>query len=273
MRKALALIGYVLLLAIFITPMLWVAASALRTPGSLYEYSSPLSWRTFVPTSPTLANFRNVLLSLGMGQALRNTVLMAIATVVLGLIVNSMAGFALAVMDFPFKSLVFAGVLLALAAPFDAIVIPLHQAVSRMGIINSPAALVLPAVGNGMAIFLFRQFYLEMPHEMIEAARVDGASWARVFWQIVTPLSAPAMASAAVVLFMGQWNALFWPLVAAFSDKFRMVQVVVATQISADGTHWANLFASAVLSSIPPMALFFTLQKHYLRGVGGFGSN
>lgn len=142
-----------------------------------------------------------------------------------------------------------------------------------MGLVNSWAALILPAVGNGMAIFLFRQFYHEYPKEILEAARVDGASWLRLFWQVVLPSSGPALAAAAVLIFMHQWNSLFWPLVAAYSEKYTMAQVIVASQIAVDGTRWASLFATSVLSSIPPMMLFFLLQKHYLRGIGGFGGN
>ncbi|MGB4337795.1 MAG: carbohydrate ABC transporter permease [Bacillota bacterium] len=265
--------GYALVAALFLAPLAWVLASSLRRPGPLYQYASPLSWRLFIPDRPTLANFAHALTSLGMDRALRNTAFVAVTTALAGLVVNSMAGFALAALSFPGKNMVFAAVMVAFMAPFDAIVIPLHRAVSSMGLVNSWAALILPAVGNGMAIFLFRQFYHEYPKEILEAARVDGASWLRLFWQVVLPSSGPALAAAAVLIFMHQWNSLFWPLVAAYSEKYTMAQVIVASQIAVDGTRWASLFATSVLSSIPPMMLFFLLQKHYLRGIGGFGGN
>lgn len=254
---------------IYILPLWWVIASSLRPAGSLYEYATPITWQTFFPDRLTIDNFVNIFTKLDFGQAMSNTFLVSATTVALGLVVNSMAGFALAKFDFPCKRLVFVMVLITFMAPFDAIVIPLHQVVSELGFINTRMALILPAVGNGLVIFLFKQFYEGIPTELLEAARADGASWWRIFWQIVMPISLPAVATAAVTMFLFQWNSLFWPLIAAFSSKYRMVQVAVATQIAADQTHWANLFASAVMGSLPPVILFLMLQKRYLKNILG----
>jgi ABC-type glycerol-3-phosphate transport system permease component len=254
---------------IYLLPLWWVAASSLRPAGSLYQYAIPISWQTFFPGELTVANFANIFTRLDFGQAMSNTFLVSAVTVALGLVVNSMAGFALARFDFPCKRLVFVIILITFIAPFDAIVIPLHQVVSDLGLINTRAALILPAVGNGLAIFLFKQSFEGIPSELLEAARTDGASWWRIFWQIVMPMSLPALSTAAVMMFLFQWNSLFWPLIAAFSSKYRMVQVAVATQIAADQTHWANLFASAVMGSLPPIILFLLLQKRYLKGIAG----
>ncbi|MEA4883668.1 MAG: carbohydrate ABC transporter permease [Clostridia bacterium] len=263
---------FLLLAMVYILPVWWVVASALRPASSLYQYASPLTWRTFVPSSPTLSNIMGIFSKLDFGRAIANSALVSGAAVALGVVVNSMAGFALAKFEFPGRSLVFLAVLVAFIAPFDAIVIPLHLVVSRMGFLNTRAALVLPAVGNGLAIFLFKQFYEEIPSEIIEAARVDGASWFCTFWRIVMPMSIPAAATVVVMLFMFQWNSLFWPLVAAFSSKYRVVQTAIAMQITADEAHWAYLFASAAVGSLPPVALFLLLQKHYIRGIAGGGS-
>lgn len=254
---------------IYLMPFWWVVASSLRPAGSLYQYAIPISWQTFFPDELTIANFANIFAELDFGQAMSNTLLVSATTVALGLIVNSMAGFALAKFDFPCKRLVFVVILITFIAPFDAIVIPLHQVVSDLGMINTRAALVLPAVGNGLAIFLFKQFFEGIPSELLEAARTDGASWWRIFWQIVLPMSLPAVATAAVMMFLFQWNSLFWPLIAAFSSKYRTVQVAIATQIAVDQTHWANLFASAVMGSLPPIVLFLLLQRRYLKGISG----
>lgn len=275
--KALASISKeILMLAvaiIYLVPLWWVVASSLRPAGSLYQYATPISWRTFFPDELGIANFVNIFAELDFGQAMSNTLLVSTITVALGLLVNSMAGFALAKFDFPCKWLVFIVVLITFMAPFDTIVIPLHQVISDLGMINTRAALILPAVGNGLVIFMFKQFYQEIPSELLDAARADGASWPRIFWQVVMPISMPAVATAAVMMFLFQWNSLFWPLIAAFSPKYRTVQVGVATQISVDQTHWANLFASAVMGSLPPIILFLSLQKRYLKGISSLGND
>ncbi|MCR4425072.1 MAG: carbohydrate ABC transporter permease [Firmicutes bacterium] len=256
---------------VYLIPLCWTVASALRPASSLYEYANPLTWRTFVPDRVTLANLQNIFVNLGFGRALANSFIVAVASIVLGVAVNSMAGFALAKFQFPGKGLLFFMVLITFMVPFEAIVIPLYLVVSRLGIINSYYALILPAVGNGLAIFLFKQFFEEVPSELLEAARVDGASWMRIFWGIVMPLSMPVVVSVVVMLFMFQWNALFWPLVAAHSSQYQMVQVAVATHVTAEEAHWANLFSSALAASLPPMLLFLFLQKYYVRGISNTG--
>lgn len=182
-----------------------------------------------------------------------------------------MAGFAFAKFQFPLKNVLFALVLLTFMVPFESIVIPLYVVVQRMGILNSYLALILPGVANGMAIFLFRQFFADIPSELLEAARVDGASWGRIFTQIVVPLSKPAIITVMIMLFMLNWNALFWPLVAVHSSNLEVVQVAVTTHVAQEETHWANLFSSAFAASLPPMLLFLFLQRYFVRGITGTG--
>ena len=151
--------------------------------------------------------------------------------------------------------------------PFESIVIPLFLQVRRMGFINTYAALILPAVGNGLGIFMFKQFFEEIPNELLEAARVEGASWFKIFCQLVIPLSLPAVVTVIVMMFLFQWNALFWPLVATHSSKYEVVQVAIAAHRMTEETHWASLFSSAIAGSLPPMLLFFALQKYYVQGI------
>ena len=137
--------------------------------------------------------------------------------------------------------------------------------------LNTYAALIVPAVGNGLAIFLFRQFFAEVPKELLEAGRADGASWLRIYIQILLPLSGPAIVTVMVMMFMFQWNALFWPLVAAYSSRLQVVQVAVASHRLTEETHWAYLFSSALAASLPPMLLFLGLQRFYVRGISKTG--
>jgi multiple sugar transport system permease protein len=252
---------------IFLVPFLWTASSSIRPAGSIYEYSIPLTVRTFVPQQVTMDNFVQIFTKNDFGTALFNTFYVACLSILFGIFVNSMAGFALAKFAFPLKSLVFAIVLVTFMIPFESIVIPLYLIVGKTGLLNSYAALILPMIGNGLAIFLFRQFFTEFQTELLEAARVDGTSWFRIYWQILLPLSMPAIVTVIVMLFLFHWNALLWPLVAAHSSRYQLVQVAVASNVMTEETHWATLFASAVAASLPPMVLFLFLQRYYVQGI------
>ncbi|HNR78771.1 MAG TPA: carbohydrate ABC transporter permease [Mesotoga infera] len=255
----------------FIVPLVWIVASALRPAGSLYQYANPLTWRTFIPSKPTLENFVHIFSKLNFGRAIANSLFVSLVTILLTVFVSSMAGFSLAKFSFRGKNLVFAIVLITFMVPFESIVIPLYILVKQLKIDNTYWALILPGVANGLAIFLFRQFFSEVPSEIMEAARIDGASWFRIYWRILLPLSMPAIVTVVVMVFMFQWNSLFWPLVATHSSRFEVVQVAIASHRSTESTSWANLFSSAIAGSLPPVILFLFLQKYFVRGISGTG--
>ncbi|HPN29213.1 MAG TPA: carbohydrate ABC transporter permease, partial [Thermotogota bacterium] len=200
-----------------------------------------------------------------------NSLLVAVATIAISVLICSMAGFGLAKFAFRGKNLFFFIVLITFMVPFESIVIPLFVLVKRLNIDNTYFALILPAAGNGLAIFLFRQFFSEVPTEILEAARIDGASWIRIFRKIILPLSIPAIVTVIVMVFMFQWNSLFWPLIATHSSRFEVVQVAITAHRSTEDTSWANLFSSAIAGSLPPVILFFFLQKYFVRGISGTG--
>ncbi|HBK67476.1 MAG TPA: carbohydrate ABC transporter permease [Firmicutes bacterium] len=269
-KTKLSIVLFIILMVIgllYIIPLMWILASSLRPAGSLYEYANPLTLRTFFPEKLTLENFIHIFTEEQFGVALGNSLLVAFAAILLGVVVNSMAGFSLAKFEFPGNKLIFGLILITFMVPFESIVIPLFLQVRRMGFINTYAALILPAVGNGLGIFMFKQFFEEIPNELLEAARVEGASWFKIFCQLVIPLSLPAVVTVIVMMFLFQWNALFWPLVATHSSKYEVVQVAIAAHRMTEETHWASLFSSAIAGSLPPMLLFFALQKYYVQGI------
>lgn len=257
--------------AFFVVPLAWILASSLRPAGSLYEYANPLTWETFFPRHVTFENFKYIFGPLNFGRAIANSLFVSGVTVVLSVFLSSMAGFALAKFNFRGKTLVFAIVLITFMVPFESIVVPLYVLVRAMRLDNSYAALILPAAGNGLAIFLFKQFFEEVPNELLEAARIDGASWFKIYVRILIPLSLSAVATVVVMVFMFQWNSLFWPLVATHSSRFEVVQVAVSANRMTEDTSWANLFSSAIAGSLPPVVLFLFLQRYFVQGISGTG--
>lgn len=270
--KAFALFFVLAIISFFyIVPLTWVVASAIRPASSLYEYANPLTWRTFVPSEVTMDNFIHIFANLNFGRAIFNSLFVSISTIIITVFVASMAGFALAKFEFKGKAIVFTIVLVTFMIPFESIVIPLYVLIKQIGIENTYLALILPGVANGLAVFLFRQFFSEVPTEVLEAARIDGASWFKIYWKILLPLSLPAIVTVIVMIFMFQWNSLFWPLVATHSSRFEVVQVAIASHRSTENTSWANLFSSAIAGSLPPVILFLFLQKYFVRGISRTG--
>jgi len=196
-----------------------------------------------------------------------NSFFVASVTSALSILLSSMAGFSLAKFEYRGKSLIFFLVAVSFMAPFEAIAIPLLQTVRSMGIYNTYLALILPGAANGMAIFLFRQFIYEIPSEYFEAARLEGASWIKIYMKILLPMSLHTIAAAGLMVFMFQWNAFFWPLIAAHSGSLEVVQTAIAANITSEETVWANLFSMSVAGSLPPVLLFLFLQKYFVRGM------
>lgn len=196
---------------------------------------------------------------------MKNSTFVALTTVLFGVIVNALAGFAFAVFDFRGKNLVFLLVIVSFMMPFEAIVLPLYVMIRAFGWANSYQALIVPEIANGMVIFLFRQFFASIPRDFYEAARVDGASWLYIFTRIAMPLSWPTIATSGLMLFLAQWDSFFWPVVAASDSNYAVVQVAIARNINFEQNDWGGLFASTNLAILLGTIPFLLIQRFYVR--------
>lgn len=258
---ALVLIATALLL-----PIYWLIMSSFRPADDIFRYAGTFSLETLVPRRLTLVNFQQILAG-NFPRALFNSLFVCLATVALGVLINSMAGFAFAVFEFPLKRALFVIVLLSFMMPFESIVIPLYTLMRTLHWTDTYAALILPEVAGGLIIFLFRQFFAGIPKEIYEAARVDGASWWQIYWQMTMPLSGPTIATASLMMFIHQWDAFFWPLVATSSADLAVVQVAIARNMTLEQANWGALFASASTAVLVAAIPFFILQRSYVRVV------
>jgi multiple sugar transport system permease protein len=195
-----------------------------------------------------------------------------LATVLGGLGVNSLAGFAFAVLRFPGRNALFGITVLTFLVPFEAISIPLYTVVRSLGWLDTYLALIVPGIANGIVIFLFRQFFSQVPRELVDAARIDGASWLTIFVRIYLPLSKPVIISAALLIFLFQWEAFLWPLISTRSEGLKVIQVALAGFEQRYQTLWNELFAAATLAALIPLLILLPLQRFYVQGVtaGGF---
>jgi len=257
---------------LFLLPLWWALASSLRPLNDIFKYVSPFSLAALVPDKLTFEAYRSIFLEKGFGTAVFNSLFVALATVLAGLGVNSLAGFAFAVLRFPGRNALFGITVLTFLVPFEAISIPLYTVVRSLGWLDTYLALIVPGVANGIVIFLFRQFFSQVPRELVDAARIDGASWLTIFLRIYLPLSKPVIISAALLIFLFQWESFLWPLIATRSEGLKVIQVALAGFEQRYQTLWNELFAAATLAALIPLVILLPLQRFYVQGVtaGGF---
>jgi putative chitobiose transport system permease protein len=259
------------IVAFFVLPLVWLVASALRPARETLGPAASLSLRAFWPHGLTLDNFSNMV-DTGFLRNLGNSVLVAGVTVVAGLVVCSMAAFALAAIDFPGRGLVFGVVVVSFLIPFEAIAIPLSDVFRDWGLTDSYAGLILPGIGNGLAIFTLRQHFLGVPRELREAAEIDGAGWLRVFWDVYLPLSRSALIGAGLILFLFQWQSFLWPVLVVDSDAMDLAPVTLAKTFGAFTNDYGLTFAEAVTISAIPAILLLSLQRYFVASMKTSGS-
>ncbi|MCW1099888.1 carbohydrate ABC transporter permease [Streptomyces sp. RS2] len=255
---------------LFALPLLWVLAGSLRPGSQVLDSLDELSWRSLVPTDATLHNY--VTLFQGdFGRAVLNSVLVAAVTVALGLLVSASAAFGLSVFEFRGRGLVFAVILLSFMIPFDAIAIPLSSLFRDWNLQNTYAGLILPGIGNGLAIFLLRQFFLAVPRELVEAARIDGLSWWGVFTRIHLPLSRPALIGAGLTLFTFQWQSYMWPLLIGTEPSKQLGPIALGTLQGQMVVDYGQVFAAAVVLTVIPLVVLLRLQRHFTQSIANSG--
>ncbi len=256
---------------LILMPVIWFLTSSFRGNNEVFANLNPFSLKKMLFGSYSLVNYQTIFTKYGFAQTVSNTLIICFLTIVIGVLICSMAGYALAKMKFKGRKFMLFLVLFAIMIPFDAIAIPLYTIISKLGWIDTYQAIVLPAVANGMTIFMFTQSFKDINDSLIEAARIDGAGEFKTFWSIIMPISIPTVISGALVMFTAQWNAFMWPLLVARSNKLKMLQVALTDFQLENGTMWAELFAGITISMLIPCFILIPFQKYYIRGIGTSG--
>jgi multiple sugar transport system permease protein len=253
----------------FLVPYLWMILSSVKPAVEIFKYVYPVSWRTFIPETFTLDSYRELfqLVPFPFSRYLLNSVFVATSVTVLSLIVNALAAYAFARLDFPGRGVAFGIFLSTMIVPFEVLAIPLYMQVRAFGWVNTYQALIIPWVANPLGIFLLRQFFQEIPRELEEAARIDGCSYFGAFRRVVLPNSVPALVAFALIRFQASWDAFIWPLIAAPAAEKRVVQVAIASFVTEVQTRWDLTFAASTMATIPIVVIFLILQRYYVQGV------
>lgn len=266
--KLIGTLSLLLIAFVFAFPVVWAALTSLKSTASVIATRYPLSVWSFFPPEPTLENYVALFTEMNFGRHLFNTALASGGQVILVVITSTLAGYAFARLRFPGREVLFALTLLTAFIPLEVILVPLYQVVSGMGLTSTYPALFLPFAAQPFGIYLMRQSFMQIPTELDDAARVDGAGTWRIFWRIAMPNVKPALATLVLIQFIWSWNAYLWPLVIMQDPNKQIVQVMLAglkgsPNYSLDGP----LFAGLTFVTVPLIVMAIVLQRHYVRGL------
>ena len=268
LRRVALYVGLVAAALVMVAPFLWTVSTALKPSADVFASPPKL-----IPDPATLANFRDVLTLLPFDRYLLNSIIVTGAIVLLNVIFGTMAAYAFAKLRFPGRNLIFAIMLLTLMVPFQVNLIPLYAIMVRLkeatGIIGADTyfGLIAPSAVQVFGIFLMRQFLRSIPNEILENARVDGASEWRILRSIVFPLATPGMATLAIFTFIAAWNDFLWPLIVTSSDDMRTLPVGLALLARKNTVNWGQTMAGTVLAAGPMIAVFLVLQRRFIEGL------
>lgn len=254
-------------LVLVVTPFVWMLLGSFMTEGELR--ANPPTW---FPHNPTLDNFRELFTVLDFPQYFTNSTVVAIVVTLGNLVFCSMLGYAFAKIDFWGRKWLFRLVLATLMIPGMVTLVPLFVLVSNLGLVNTYFGLILPFLAGPFGVFLMRQFMQGIPDELIDAARVDGAGELRIFARVVMPLCKPALATLAILTFLGSWNNFLWPLVVSSTEDMYTLPVALAlVSVGQNSTQYGLLLAGAMVIVVPILIVFFALQKHFVQGLATTG--
>lgn len=258
-KKYIIAIITVIIAIIWIGPLFWLVGTAL---------TKPTFNMTFFPnTAFTLDNLKYVWNAIPFGQYYINTLILVVVTFCVQFVTSTMAGYALAVLDFKGKTLIFAVIFMQIIIPNDVLITPNFMTLSEMNLTNTKLGIMLPFFGSALAIFLLRQHFKTIPKALAEAAKIDGATTWQTIWKVYMPTAKPAYMSFAVISVSYHWNNYLWPLIVTNSPGNRTLTVGLAifAKSKEANMQWANVCAATLIIILPLLIAFFILQKQFMQ--------
>lgn len=274
-QKGLALaFDYLFLIVLgifFLFPTIFMIISSLKNSETqvLRDMSTLYA---FVPRGEIgLQNYFDVFDQMSFGLFMFNSVFIVGSMIAVGLIVNSLIAYSLARLRFRGRAIILSVVISLIIIPFEAIVVPLLLVVNRFGWLDSYQVQIIPFIADALSIFLFYQFFINLPKDLEEAALVDGASFFRIYWSIVLPLSKPVFATVAILQFILRWGNFLWPLMVTRTEQYRPLPLALQQFFSQDPKMWGDIMAFAAMMTIPVLIAFLLFQKWFVQSVATTG--
>lgn len=260
--RLLVVVVMICLSIIMVMPFLWMLSTSLKRPGAVFAY--PPQW---VPRPMDTSSYRRIFEVIPFSRFYLNSFLVATSATLLQLATCSMAAYAFARLRFPGRDPLFLGYLATLMVPGQVTIIPNFIIMRYLRWIDTYQALILPNAFSAFGTFMLRQFFLTIPRELEEAARIDGCAYFGVYSRVILPLSKPAISALAVFAFVGQWNSFLWPLIVTNSVQMNTLTVGLRTLQGQYNTEWTLLMAGAVLALLPMLVLFMLSQRSFVKGI------
>jgi len=270
-RSRLATVLSVVLLVImaltWLLPLFWAVDTSFKTEAQ--AQSVPLQW--FPDGGFTLENYRTVFERGEVPRWMLNTLLIAGSVTILTVAVCALAGYGFARTRFRGKNLLFAATIALIAVPGQILIVPLFRQMEALGFVDTYQGVILPQLVAPVMVYIFSKFFAEVPQEIEDAARVDGAGHWRTFWSIVLPISRPIVSAVAIFVFIGAWNNFLWPFIVTNNPDLMTLPVGLSTVKNAYGTIYAQTMASAVIAALPLILLFMLFQRQIVKAVATTG--
>lgn len=261
---------YILLIVMSVLtvfPFVWMVGTALKSPQEIFAYP-PTLW----PAELHWENFRTVFERVPFLRFYLNSVIVTFVITFAQVFTATLAGYAFARLQFPFKKFLFAAYLATLIIPNEVTMLPLFLLTSKLGWIDTYQGLAAPFLASAFAVFFLRQFFMTVPRELEEAALLDGASRMRILMQIVLPLARPAIATITLFIFLGEWDNYLWPLIVTNSEAMRTLPIGLRFFVEESGSQLNLMMAGAVMAVVPIILLFFMAQRQFIEGISMTGS-
>jgi alpha-1,4-digalacturonate transport system permease protein len=246
---------------VFLTPVLWAVLSAFQPPRSLFVFPP-----NFDPRGFSLVNFRAVFATGDVPRYALNSLIVATSSSLITVIASSMAGFALAKYRFLGRQFIFMVIVSVLLIPLQVLMVPVFLILKTLGWINTLIGIIISPAATATGTFMMRQYIVGIPDELLEAARIDGASDWRIYCRIILPLSAPALGAVGILSFTWRWNDYLWPLIVINNQQNYTLQLSLANLVGTNTVEWGTLLAYATLAMIPVLVVFICFQRYFLKG-------
>ena len=259
------LIVYVVLVIVAIAinlPFFWMVITAFKNESDVFSMPPK-----FYPTVYDFRNFVRAFKIVPIARYLFNTLVVSVSVTLLQLVLNTLAAYGLARIEFKGRNLVFLAIVGTLMVPPEVTLVPLYILIRKMGMVNTFRALIIPFMSSAFGIFLLRQFFMTIPKELEDAARIDGCGRLRILWHVMIPLSKPALWTMALYTFLAHWNSYMWPLVVINNDQKQVIQVGISRFASMWETEWTLQMASSTVAIVPIIVFFFFVQKQFIEGI------
>ena len=242
-------------------PFYWMVISSFKPREDMFKFPPDL-----FPSRFSINSFVDLLTTTDFSRNLLNSVVVAVAYTLLSVFLCSLCGYAFAKLRFPGKRFLFGVVIATMSLPFEVTLVPLFNTMAKIGWVNTYWGVIIPFAASAWGVFLMRQALLDIPDDLIDAARIDGASEFQIYYKLIVPVAKPALGALATLQFLASWNDYVWPLIILTENKMLTVPVALALFKSGYFADYASITAGAFLASLPIIIVFFALQRYFVKG-------